>query len=392
MEASQPAAAFERHFGRRATVVAAAPGRVNLIGEHVDYIGGLVLPFAIAQRTWTAAAADDSGRISVRSDALGSDAEFAVDVAEPVQPSTWENYVRGMVFGLRERGVRLPGARLWIGGDLPPGSGMSSSAALCISTGLALAGLANEEIPLRDMALIARQSEHKFAGTPCGLMDQLASCFGRERHALLIDCRDLTHAYVPFEPEGITILAIPSGVKHDLADGAYEQRVKSCHKAVAVISETNPDVTSLRDVTVPMLEACKSRLDPLTYKRARHVATELARVTAAAAALRAGDLKQLGSLLWQTQDSLRDDYEVSCEEIDQIISLLRHQDGVLGARMVGGGFGGVALAIVTDAAADNVIRRLETDYYAPNKRPDRPNRVRPSAGASVMNIGNSNDK
>lgn len=386
VSASDVELAFDNHFGQRPTVLAEAPGRVNLIGEHVDYCDGKVLPFAIAQRTVTAAAADNSGKITLYSTGLESAASFDVDVSTPGAAGAWDNYVRGMVFGLRQRGAEFTGAQLWIGGDMPPGSGMSSSAALCVSTGLALARLAGIDVPLKDIALIAQQAEHKFAGTPCGIMDQFASCFGRERQALLLDCRDLSHESVPFEPAGVTILAIPSGVKHALADGAYEARVKSCRQAITAIAADTPGVASLRDVTGDMLERSKSRMDDQTFRRARHVVTEIARVDAAAAALRAGNLGQLGELMWTTQDSLRDDYEVSCIEIDEIISLLRAHDGVIGARMVGGGFGGVVLALVSESAADEIVHLLASKYYQPNNLPDRPFAVKPAAGASARTI------
>jgi galactokinase len=379
--------AFERRFGKRPAVVAEAPGRVNLIGEHVDYCDGCVLPFAIAQRTVTAGARDDSGEVTVYSDVLRAESSFPVDVSAPGASGGWDNYVRGMVFGLRERGAQLGGAQLWVGGDLPPGSGMSSSAALCVATGLALAKLSGQEIALRDMALLAQQSEHDFAGTPCGIMDPFTACFGRARHALLVDCRDLSHECVPFEPDGVTILAFPSGVKHALADGAYEQRVASCKRAVAAIAADTPGLTSLRDATRALLETSKPRMDEETYRRARHVISEIGRVGAAAAALRAGDLARLGALMQETQDSLRDDYEVSCPEIDEMIGLLQSHDGVEGARMVGGGFGGVVLALVADSAADEVVDLLAARYYVPKGIPERPIEVTPAAGAAVVAVG-----
>ncbi|HPF37947.1 MAG TPA: galactokinase [Phycisphaerae bacterium] len=379
-------AVFEERFGDRPEVVSEAPGRVNLIGEHVDYNNGRVLPFAVEQRTITIAKMDDSGVISARSDAMDAEATFPVDVASSGAASCWDNYVRGMVAGVRERGGKLTGAKLWIGGDLPPGSGMSSSAALCVSTGMALAALAGMEISPKDMALMAQKSEHNFAGTPCGIMDQFASCFGRENHAMLIDCRDLSHEYAPFQPTDVSVLAIPSGVKHDLATGAYEQRVVSCRKAVAAIAESSPSVTSLRDVSLAMLEANAGRMDETTYRRARHVVSELARVTSAAEALRADDLVKLGALLWETQDSLRDDYEVSCDEIDDVIRLMRGHGGVLGARMVGGGFGGVVLALTQRDATDDVIRMLVDGYYAPRGIQERPMRVKPGAGARARRL------
>ncbi|MCB9854566.1 MAG: galactokinase [Phycisphaerales bacterium] len=375
---------FRRRYGRHPDVVAAAPGRVNLIGEHIDYNDGCVLPFAISQRIVAAASLDDSGQVHAFSAALDSDAAFSVDVNQPGKPSAWDNYVRGMVAGLRERGARIDGAQLWIGGDLPPGSGMSSSAALCVSTGLALANLANVDVSQRDMALMAQKSEHKFAGTPCGIMDQFASCFGRKDHTILLDCGRLAHEYVPFVPAGVAILAIPSGVRHDLAEGAYEKRVKSCKEALQAIAEDFPGTRSFRDVTIDMLSASRPRMSSETFKRARHVVTEFTRVTKAVGALRGNDLPTLGTLLWETHASLRDDYEVSCEEIEEMIRTLRRHDDVLGARMVGGGFGGIVLAMVADSAADDVIRTLESSYYLPRQIKDRPFVVKPSAGASVI--------
>lgn len=386
MDAGLAADAFERHFGRRPGVVAAAPGRVNLIGAHVDYNGGRVLPFAVAQRTIVAAARDDSGRIRLYSQALDREIEFSVDVSAPGPSGSWDNYVRGVVAGLRERGQAIGGARIWIGGDLPPGCGMSSSAALCVSTGMALAHLAGAEIEPREMAQLAQTAEHAYAGMPCGIMDQFASCFGREDHAILIDCRDLSHEYVPFVPAGVSILVIPSGVKHALADGAYEKRVVSCNKAVAAIAAGSPEVRSLRDVDMERLNACRGAMDDETFRRARHIVSEMERVTAAVDVLRRGELKTLGRLLWETQDSLRDDYEISCEEIDDMIGLLRKCDGVLGARMVGGGFGGIVLALIDEGAADSVSRQLVDSYHRPRHIEERPFRVRPAAGASVVRV------
>ena len=289
---------FRKAFGLEPAVIAQAPGRVNIIGEHVDYNEGLVLPFAIAQRTVVEAAIDDSGIVSVHSAPLAADAKFPVDVEGPAEPNDWENYARGMVHGLRAEGVTLSGAKLWIGGDLAPGSGMSSSAALCVSIGMALAKLAGVDIPRDRTARIAQAAEHHFAGTPCGLMDQMASCFGRDGHALLIDCRDLTHETVPCSPEGAVFLVIPSGVKHALADGAYEKRVKSCQRTVAEIQQSHPGVKALRDATKEMLADCKTRLDDETFRRARHVVSELSRHADAVTALRAGHWRRLGELLW----------------------------------------------------------------------------------------------
>lgn len=386
MDTTQATQSFRRKYNSDPTVVAHAPGRVNIIGEHVDYQDGFVLPFAISQRIVVAGAADDSGQIAVLSASLDAETHFATDVDAPADPPSWENYVRGMVHGLRAEGVKLPGAKLWIGGDLAPGSGMSSSAALCVSVGVALAKLAGVEVPRERMARIAQASEHHFAGTPCGMMDQMAACFGREGHALLIDCRDLSHEDVPCQPADVRFLTIPSGVKHALADGAYEKRVTSCRKAVAEIAKTHPEVKALRDVSADMLEAHRDRLDEETHRRARHVVSELHRVRDAVEALRAGDWVSVGDLLWKTQDSLRDDYEVSCVEIDELIELLHRQDAILGARMVGGGFGGIVLAIVRADRVAEVQETVLSRYYKPRRLFERSFTVEPSGGAGVYDI------
>jgi len=383
--ASQVDTAFAAAFGCPLTVRAEAPGRVNLIGEHIDYNGGPVLPFAIPQRVLAAASADDSGHVAVHSAALDRSVRFPVDITAPTAPSSWENYVQGMVHELRGLGVALRGAKLWLGGDLRPGCGLSSSAALCMAAGYALAELAGVEVSPLQMARAGQAAEHQFAGTPCGIMDQYVSCFGRADHALLIDCNRLTHDYVPFNADGVCVLAIPSSVKHALSDGAYEQRVRSCRAALDVIARRHAGVKSLHEVTCAMLESCRAELDDEVHRRARHVVTEVQRVTQAVEALGAGDFPRLGALLWQTQDSLRDDYAVSCPEIDELIAALRTRDDVMGARMIGGGFGGVVIALVTEHAAaveDHVRRR----YYEPHGFSEEIFQVVPSAGASATRI------
>ncbi|MCB9850019.1 MAG: galactokinase [Phycisphaerales bacterium] len=375
--------AFRKIFEDDAQVVASAPGRVNLIGEHIDYNGGSVMPFAIPQRVYVAACTDESEHVFAHSAALAKDGRFPLDVASPTEPRGWENYVQGMVHELRAVGVQLPGAKLWIGGDLHPGCGLSSSAALCMAIGYALAKLAGVDVAPVKMALAGQAAEHKFAGTPCGIMDQYISCHGKADHALLIDCNKLTHEYVPFHADGVCVLAIPSGVKHALSSGAYEARVRACQRAMAVITQAYPEITSLHQVSREQLEACRTQLDDESYLRARHAVTEVARVADAVAALKAGEFERMGTLLWQTQDSLRDDYEVSCPEIDELIGVLRACGPVLGARMIGGGFGGVVIALVPTDRADEVEDEVKTRYYSPNNLDEQMFRVVPSAGAGA---------
>lgn len=377
---------YARVFGAKPAVIAHAPGRVNVIGEHVDYNQGPVLPFAIEQRVVVAAAAEDSGLVTAHSVSQGSDARFPANVSGPAGEPAWENYLRGIVAGLREAGAPTGGAKLWIGGDLAPSSGLSSSAALCVAVGYALTAVARVEIPPERMARIAQVAEHDFAGTPCGIMDQYAVCFGRAGHALLLDCRDLSRREIPFDPAGVQVLVIPSGVKRSLADGAYEQRVRACQEAVRVIAGDHPHVASLRDVSLEMLEAYRGQLSPELLRRARHVVTEIARVNEAVEAMKRHDWIRLGQLLWETQDSLRDDYEVSCAPIDDLVSRLRGQDGVLGARMMGGGFGGVVLALVTDTNVAAVMERLRQSYYEPRGLREQTFPVHPADGAASFSV------
>jgi galactokinase len=357
---------------------------VNLIGEHIDYNGGAVLPFAIPQRIAVAAALDDSGRVSVRSVPLDSSTQIPIDIAAPTAPHSWANYVEGMVCEARRLGAALPGAKLVIAGNLHPGCGLSSSAALCTAVGYALLTLADVPIDPRAIALAGQAAEHRFAGMPCGIMDQYVSCFGRADHALLVDCSKLTHEEIPFHATGVVVLAIHSGVKHALTDGAYERRVHACRRALAIFRANHPAMTSLHEVSVGLLEAHRDALDDESYRRARHVVSEVQRVHEAVAALRAADWPRLGALLWQTQDSLRDDYEVSCPEVNALIDVLRVRSDVYGARMIGGGFGGVVIALVPTDQIDAIEEHVRAKYCLRRNVSSEISRVRPSPGATAI--------
>lgn len=377
---------FRNRFGQSPEVLAHAPGRVNLLGEHVDYNEGVVLPFAVAQNVLVAAAHTNDNCLTAWSVALGESCIANITDLEHPETRSWADYLLGMVAGLRGFGATPPGALLWIGGDLPPGSGMSSSAALCIACGNALAALAGVDVQPLQLAQIAQAAERDFAGTPCGIMDPYTACFGKAGHALRLDCRQIRHDYVPFAPDDHVFLAMPSGVKHALADGAYDARVHACREAVATIATDFPHVTALRDVSPERLRCCRDRLKPAVYKRALHVVTEMERVEQAYHALRTANWPRLGNLLWQTQDSLRDNYDVSCPEIDTLIALLRRENGVLGARMVGGGFGGIVLALVECGKADAIRQRVHTDYYAISGLNEHITSVWPAHGAGVMRV------
>ena len=366
--------------GSGPAVIARAPGRVNIIGEHTDYNAGLVLPFAIGQSVQIAAAAADGSEITVHSLGLEQTAAFPTMVQEPSQADTWQNHLRGVCRGLRRRGIAVRGAELLIGGDLPIGGGVSSSAALCVATALALLKLTGTELSKLDIAKLAREAEHDFAGTPCGIMDPYVILFGRADHALLLDCRDNTHQRQSIDLGPAQFVLIDSGVAHELSSGSYAQRVRECHSAAGAIREREPAVRMLRDVTPRMLEAHGHALDPVLRNRARHVVTENVRVDQARQALVDGRIDDLGRLLSASHRSLRDDYEVSCPEVDELVIALEAVEGVFGVRMVGGGGGGMVLALVRRDALGDVPRELE-DRLGRNRPSPRVLTLHPADGA-----------
>ncbi len=341
---------FADRFGEPPAVLARAPGRVNLIGEHTDYNEGFVLPFAIDRGIEIAASPARGDRTTLYSTVFDESVSFAHRLGERYAERHWQNYARGIVATLRGMGIEVPPANLAIGGDLPTGGGLSSSAALCIALAKALLSLSEREVDGLTIARAAQTAEREFAGTPCGIMDQYVSVFGKAEHALLIDCRALTHRYVPVCLAGFEFLILPSGVKHELSEGGYERRVTECVEAVQGLRRIDPTIRALRDVTASSLADAGNALSPVAAKRARHVVSENERVHRAVSALKDIRIEDLGRLLLASHDSLRDDYEVSCAEIEQIMAVLRSDRRVIGARMVGGGFGGSILAITREGA------------------------------------------
>jgi galactokinase len=321
-------------------VTARGPGRVNLIGEHTDYNDGLALPFAIARGVTVTAERRDDGIEAFAEDLDESDA-FALDDREPA--SGWRAFVRGVVAELQDAGYALPGARLEIQGDVPRGSGLSSSAALSTALALALLGLAEAPPPedLRELAKLCSRVENEWVGQRTGLMDQLAALLGREAHALRIDFRDLDVREVPLELGEWRLVTVDSGASHVLAASGYNERRAECEAACRALG-----IASLRDAT----ESDLARLDGALRARARHVITENARVDAAVEALEQRDLERVGRLLDASHASLRDDYEASVPEVEATVARLKAA-GAAGARMVGGGFGGSVLALLGPGAA-----------------------------------------
>jgi galactokinase len=355
-------ALFAELYGGHPTVYR-APGRVNLIGEHTDYNDGFVMPAALNLYTYVAVTPRPDRRLRVYSENFDEACDVDLDSIRPGKSGHWSDYVRGVAGVLESSGYKLRGADLAIASEVPLGSGLSSSAALEVSTAWAL--LSNSEINVDRNAIpqICQQAEHLYPETKCGIMDQFISCHGRAGHALMLDCRSLDFQLLPL-PGDVRLMVCNTMVRHDHASGGYNTRQGECQEGLRALQQALPEIRALRDVTIGELEQHRSRLSPLIYKRIRHVVTENERVKMAASALQAADMAKLGELMADSHRSLRDDYEVSTPELDLMVELARDQKDVYGARMTGGGFGGCTINLVHSARAGEVQQRLEQNYEA----------------------------
>ena len=379
-------AVFRATFGFDAAVLARAPGRVNIIGEHTDYNDGFVLPAAIERETRIAAAPRDDGTVRLVAPDLGRETIFTLTGSSghgSVAPASsaqerWSNYVRGVASGLLTAGYPLRGMDAVMSGNVPIGSGLSSSAAVEIVAIQAFAAVAGFVVAPAQAARIGQQAEHVFVGMNSGLMDQLASALGQPDHVLLIDCRDLSLQPVPV-PAGVTILIADTGVRRQLAVSAYNVRRAQCEAAAEALG-----VAALRDATLEMLDAVE--LEAVVANRARHVIAENHRVLETVAALRDGNLHKVGSLMNDSHASLRDLYEVSCSELDTMVELLRQQPGCYGARLTGAGFGGCAVALMATGAVDAAIAVVARAYRERTGLTPALYPTRAAAGASVEYI------
>jgi galactokinase len=348
------------------TRVYRAPGRVNLIGEHTDYNDGFVLPMAIDRATTATMTARGDRRIVARSGRRTAHVTADMDDVQP-RPGGWIEYIRGVAVTLERRGHRLGGADIEIESDVPTGAGLSSSAALEVAAGFGLLDLADRAIDLTELALACQQAEHEFVGTHCGVMDQFVACHGRAGQALMLDTRTLEHECLPI-PSGVRILVCNSMTKHAHATGGYNERRADCEAGVRVLAATLPDVRALRDVALTDLESYRAELPDRVYRRCRHVITENARVLQAADALARSDLETFGTLMVDSHASLRTDYEVTTPELDALVDAALACDGVYGARMTGGGFGGCTIALVEEILAAAVAAEVQDRYRAATGR------------------------
>jgi galactokinase len=352
---------FER-FGTQPRLFR-APGRVNLIGEHTDYNDGFVFPAAIDRFTWVAAARRPDRRIVFRSENMRETAEINLDALPAKGAGKWPDYPIGVAWALENAGLRLCGANLSICSSVPIGSGLSSSAALEVSVGYALLDLAGYMIDRKQLALLCQRAENDYAGARCGIMDQFVACHGQAGRALLLDCRSLEYRACAL-PQGIRLVVCNTMVGHELGASAYNQRRAECEEGVRLLSAALPGIRALRDVSAEQLAAHRNLLPDVVYKRCLHVVTENERVHQFAQALQANETSKLGPLLAASHASLRDDYEVSCRELDLMVEIAWRQPGVCGARMTGGGFGGCTINLVEESNADLFQHNVAAEYAA----------------------------
>jgi galactokinase len=379
------ASEFTARFGRPPRWVVAAPGRVNIIGEHTDYSGGLVLPMAIDRHTVIAAApapADAGLRLRLHSAAMDQSVDIPLAATPVPGEPRWANYARGVVAGFGARGLVPPALDALVISDVPLGGGLSSSAAFEVATATMLEAALGTTLDAAEKARLCRQAEHDYALVPCGIMDQLISVMGDEGGALLIDCRSQQAHLVPFADPSVSLLIANSNVRHSLGDGAYAARMSACVEAAHKLG-----VPELGQATPAMVAAAEGTLGPLLYRRARHVVTENARTRAAADALGGGDWRVAGTLMYESHRSLRDDFEVSAPELDTLVELagdVGETGGVFGARMTGGGFGGCTVTLASTDRVAAIGERLAQEYHRRHDRALTWFVSRPARGAHII--------
>lgn len=360
MNAQQLKNTFKKLFNAEPLLVR-SPGRINIIGEHTDYNGGFVMPAAIDKAIYVAISKREDDEIHLFSESYQ---QFDISSVKNLKKSenSWANYILGVADQLKERGYKLGGFNFYIDGDVPLGAGLSSSAAVECATGFALDQLFSLSVPKMDIALIAQKAEQTFAGVNCGIMDQFASVFGKKDQAIMLDCRSMKHIYIPLKLDGYKLLLLNTNVKHALADSAYNKRRAQCEQGVAWVKEHYPNVNNLRDVDLGMLDAYVKPKDEEVYKKCSFVVKEIGRLLTAAEQLENGNLQGLGKLMFETHEGLSKDYEVSCKELDFLVDAVKPLDDVLGARMMGGGFGGCTINIVKEDKIAGLIEELAAKY------------------------------
>lgn len=379
--ASEARKKLKSTFGVESTFVAAAPGRVNLIGEHIDYCDGFVLPLAIERYVVVAARPNSSQTARI---VTTDEAPVEINLAneQKVGKPKWSNYLRGIIRGFQDLNYHLPGFDVAIISSVPPGAGLSSSAALECAFATLLEGLVDTVLPTTNKALLAQKAEHDFAGVPCGIMDQFASAFGMKDQLILIDCRTGEPEMVPFSDPSLSIIVANTNVSHDLSDGGYGARRQDTTDGLALTGKE-----SWRDVTMKDVYAAQEKMGDRIFRRSRHVVTEIARTIEAVEAFKSGDFSNIGALMEGSHRSLRDDFEVSCDELDLMVALAKEigfESGVLGARMTGGGFGGSTVTLCRTADAKAISNQIHERYKTETGTEPLLFITRPASGAHLL--------
>ena len=382
--ATRARAAFATHFGRAPTWLASAPGRVNLIGEFTDFNDGFVLPMALERRTVIAAAENGTAdKVVLRSEATGETVTLSLsEVLRPEPKGRWSNYPRGVIAGFMERGLRPRGFDAVIDSSVPIGAGLSSSAALETATASLLEAITGVKLEPVDKILLCQKAEHTFASVPCGIMDQFISALGRAGQVMLLDCRSKEPTWLPWNDPAVAVLVINTNVKHELSSSGYADRRRSCENAAKVMG-----VPSLREATLEKLRQVSGSLDEMSIRCARHVIGEIDRTARAGECIRRSDWSEFGRLMGESHASLRDDYAVSCFELDTAVEIAQgigRQDGVFGCRMTGGGFGGCAVALIETSAQEAITREVSAAYRERTRIEATLFVSRPADGAGVV--------
>lgn len=350
---------FRQRFNKEPLIVA-APGRVNLIGEHTDYNAGFVLPGAVDKRIYVAVAPNNTNTVNVFANQFNESYCFNIDNIQP--HSGWMNYLLGVAHHIQQAGKKIGGVDVLIDGDIPVGAGMSSSAALCSGWGFALNEIYTLNCSRMELAFIGQKTEHTFVGLQCGIMDQFASLHGKKGHVMKLDCRSLEYEYIPFDFPGYRIVLANSMVSHSLAGTEYNVRKQQCEEGVAILKKYYQSANTLRDISPEQLEKHKDELPAIVYSRCSYVVNEKERLLAGCAALQKGDLAGFGKLMFATHDGLSKMYGVSCPELDFLAEEARSNKAVIGARMMGGGFGGCTINIVQADGVDAFKQQIQQAF------------------------------